>query len=72
MLRGKIADAAASILPSDAATDPCLPIEPCSRDFQLNDKLMGLSDELIQVVTNDLQSQGDTTSTLLDAAQNQG
>jgi hypothetical protein len=72
VLRQEISETAASILPSDAATDPCLPTEACSRDFQLNAELMTLTDQLIQVVTDDLQSQGDTTATLVDQVQNQG
>jgi len=72
-LRQEIAAAAASILPSDGVTDPCVKTLDCpTRDDQLNAELTALSDELIQVVTNDLQSQGDTTSTLLDRVQNQG
>ena len=75
-LRGEIADAAASILPSDAATDPCMPydhvVPVCSRDYQLNATLMDLSDQLIQVVTNDLQGQGDATATLFDGVQDEG
>jgi hypothetical protein len=56
VLRQEIADAAASILPSDAVTDPCVKTLDCeTRDEQLNAKLMALSDELIQIVTNDLQ-----------------
>jgi hypothetical protein len=55
-LRGEIAAAAASILPSDRSTDPCAVTLDCpTRDDQLNDKLMALSDQLIQVVTDDLQ-----------------
>jgi hypothetical protein len=55
-LRQELADAAASILPSDAATDACVITNDCpTRDEQLNAKLLALSDELIQVVTNDLQ-----------------
>src|SRR5919204_6500920 len=72
VLRQEISETAASILPSDAATDPCLPTEACSRDFQLNAELMTLTDQLIQVVTADLKSQGDTTATLFDQVQNQG
>jgi hypothetical protein len=64
-LRQEISDAAASILPSDAATDPCVLTDDCpTRDEQLNAKLLALSDELIQVVTNDLQG-----STLADRVQ---
>jgi hypothetical protein len=72
-LRGEIADAAASILPSDRTTDPCAVTLDCpTRDDLLNAKLMALSTELIQVVTDDLQAQGDATATLLDGVQNQG
>ena len=72
-LRQEIDAAAASILPSDGATDPCVKTLDCpTRDDQLNAKLMALSDELIQVVTNDLQASGDMTSTLFDQVQNQG
>jgi len=56
VLRQEIADAAASILPSDATTDLCVQTKDCpTRDELLNAKLLALSDELIQVVTNDLQ-----------------
>ena len=72
-LRAEIAAAAAAILPSDAVTDPCVKTTACeTRDEQLNASLMSLSDELIQVVTDDLQGQGDTTSTLFDRVQNEG
>ena len=72
-LRDEISAAAASILPSDRTTDPCAVTLDCpTRDDLLNDELMSLSSELIQVVTNDLQAQGDATSTLLDGVQNQG
>ena len=64
VLRQEIADAAASILPTDAATDPCVKLDCPTRDELLNAKLMTLSDELIQVVTNDLQG-----STLADQVQ---
>jgi hypothetical protein len=66
-LRAEIADAAASILPSDRATDPCAVTLDCpTRDDQLNAKLLSLSDQLIQVVTNDLQTSGASASTLAD------
>src|ERR671934_2267638 len=72
-LRDEISAAAASILPSDRTTDPCAVTLDCpTRDDVLDDELMALSTELIQVVTDDLQAQGDTTSTLLDGVQNQG
>jgi hypothetical protein len=55
VLRTEIADTAASILPSDRTTDPCAVTLDCrTRDDQLNAELVALSDELIQVVTNDL------------------
>jgi hypothetical protein len=61
-LRQEIADAAASILPSDGVTDPCVTTKDCpTRDELLNAKLLALSEELIQVVTDDLQG-----STLAD------
>jgi hypothetical protein len=54
-IRDEIATAAASILPSDRTTDPCAVTLDClTRDDQLNAQLMALSNELIQVVTNDL------------------
>jgi hypothetical protein len=66
-LRQEIADAAASILPSDRLTDPCAVTLDCpTRDDQLNAKLLALSDELIQVVTDDLRASGDTTAQLAD------
>jgi hypothetical protein len=66
-LRQEISDAAASILPSDRLTDPCAVTLDCpTRDDLLNEKLLALSDELIQVVTDDLQASGDTTSQLAD------
>jgi hypothetical protein len=71
-LRSEIAAAAASILPSDGATDPCIKTLDCpTRDDELNAKLMALSDQLIQVVTADLQAAGVTTSTLFDGVQTQ-
>jgi cytochrome c551/c552 len=73
-LRLEIADAAASILPSDVATDPCVtPDEsspPCpTRDEQLDEKLSGLTNELIDVVTTDLEAAGASTRLLLDRTQ---
>jgi hypothetical protein len=54
-IRDEIATAAASILPSDRTADPCAVTLDClTRDDQLNAQLMALSNELIQVVTNDL------------------
>jgi hypothetical protein len=67
-LRAEIAAAAASILPSDRTTDPCAVTLDCpTRDDQLNDELMTLSDQLIQVVTDDLQG-----SPLADRIESQG
>ena len=67
-LRTEIANAAASILPSDRTTDPCAVTLDCpTRDDQLNNELMALSDQLIQVVTNDLQG-----SALADRIDSQG
>ena len=60
-LRQEIATAAASILPSDAATDPTL-----SRDHELDARLDALTNELIQVVTSGLEQSGDETSVLRD------
>jgi len=66
-LRQEIDDAAASILPSDRLTDPCAVTLDCpTRDDQLNAKLLALTNELIQVVTDDLQASGDTTAQLAD------
>jgi hypothetical protein len=68
VLRQEINDAAASILPSDRTTDPCAVTLDCqTRDDQLNDELMALSDQLIQVVTNDLQG-----AALADRIESQG
>jgi hypothetical protein len=67
-LRTEIADTAASILPSDRTTDPCAVTLDCpTRDDQLNDELTALSDQLIAVVTNDLQG-----SALADRIETQG
>jgi hypothetical protein len=64
-LRQEIADAAASILPSDLATDSCMITKDCpTRDELLDVRLLALSAELIQVVTDDLQG-----STLADRVQ---
>jgi hypothetical protein len=73
-LRSEIADAAASMLPSDVATDPCVtPDEsspPCAtRDEQLDQKLDELTNELIDVVTTDLETAGASTRLLLDNTQ---
>ncbi|TML02326.1 MAG: hypothetical protein E6G36_12080 [Actinobacteria bacterium] len=66
-LRQEIADAASSILPSDVTTDPCVTTGDCpTRDEQLDATLGALADQLIQVVTNDLQASGATTSVLAD------
>jgi hypothetical protein len=73
-LRSEIADAAASILPSDAATDPCVTLDetepPCAtRDELLDEKLNGLTNELIDVVTTDLAASGASPQLLLDRVQ---
>jgi len=60
-IRQEIATTAASILPSDAASDPTL-----SRDHELDAKLDALTQQLIQVVTSGLQDSGDDTSVLQD------
>jgi len=71
-LRTDIAAASASILPSDVATDPCVPLpnQPpptCEmRNQLLDDNLNALSGELIQVVTDALHESGASTSVLLD------
>jgi hypothetical protein len=62
-LRGEIADAAASILPSDRVTDPCLmpdaPPDPCeTRDQQLDAKLNALTAELKATVDDAVQEAG--------------
>jgi hypothetical protein len=77
VLRQEITDAAASILPSDAATDPCAPhdgiVPDCpSRNEQLDATLIPLFNELIDVVTTDLNASGATTSVLLDSTQTTG
>ena len=60
-LRQQIAVTAASILPSDGATDRSL-----SRDQQLDAELNALTKELIQVVTDGLHDSGAATTVLLD------
>lgn len=66
-LRQEISDAAASILPSDALTDPCpvFPIDPTcpSRDQQLKEKLDALASELEAVVAADVQAVGPGATT---------
>ena len=61
-LRQQIADAAASILPSDGLTDPCpvFPIDPTcpSRDAQLDAKLNDLTGELDSLIRADLHAGG--------------
>jgi hypothetical protein len=76
VLRQDIAAAAADpqYLPSDAATDPCVPLPNLPppppgclmRSQKLEIALNGLTDSLIALVTNDLQQSGATTSVLLD------
>ena len=71
-LRQDIAAASAAILPSDVATDPCVPRpgQPpptCEmRNQLLDDNLNALAGELIQVVTDGLRQSGASTSVLLD------
>src|SRR5438105_1680971 len=60
-LRQEIATTAASILPSDAATDPSL-----TRDHELDAQLNALTNELIQVVTAGVEASSGSTSVLLD------
>ena len=60
-LRQEISTAAASILPSDGATDPDL-----SRNKELDAKLNALTAELIQVVTSGIEASGDEASVLKD------
>ena len=66
-LRQEISDAAASILPSDALTDPCpvFPVDPTcpSRDAQLEDKLDALVAQLEAVVAADVQAAGPPVTT---------
>jgi len=74
-LRNDIAAASASMLPSDVATDPCVPLPnqpPPScpmRNQLLDDNLNALAGQLIQVVTDALQKSGASTSVLLDTTQ---
>ena len=63
-IRQEIASVTSSILPSDVATDPSL-----TRDFELDSELNALSNQLIQVVTSALQSDGVTTTTVFDGTQ---
>jgi Fe-S cluster biogenesis protein NfuA len=60
-LRQQISTTAASILPSDAATDPTL-----ARDHELDARLNALTAELIQVVTTGLEQSGADTTVLQD------
>ena len=67
-LRQEIASTSASILPSDRTTDPCAVTLDCpTRDDVLNARLLDLSAQLIEVVTNDLQG-----SALADRIEAQG
>jgi cytochrome c551/c552 len=73
-LRSEIAAAAASILPTDVATDPCVTLDgsppPCpTRNEQLDDKLNGLTTELIDLVTTDLAAAGASPRVVLDRVQ---
>jgi hypothetical protein len=74
-LKTEIAAASASMLPSDAATDPCVPLPDrppptCEmRNQLLDDNLNALSGELFQVVTDALHASGASTSVLLDTTQ---
>jgi hypothetical protein len=61
VIRQEIATTAASILPSDGATDPGL-----TRNHELDAELDALTAQLIQVVTSGLQDSGDTTTVLQD------
>ena len=60
-LRQEIATTAASILPSDAATDPTL-----SRDHELDARLNALTAELIQVVKAGIEQSGADATVLED------
>jgi hypothetical protein len=60
-IRQEIATTAASILPSDAVTDPTL-----ARDHELDAKLDALTAELIQVVTSGLEASGADATVLQD------
>jgi len=74
-LKEDIAAASASILPSDVATDPCVPLpnQPpptCPmRNQLLDDNLNALAGQLIQVVTDALHHSGASTSVLVDSTQ---
>jgi len=63
-LRQEIADAVASILPSDGLTDPCpISTDTCtSRDDQLSAKLDALTAELEAVVNSEVQAAGVTAT----------
>jgi hypothetical protein len=66
-LRRQIADAAASIVPSDVLTDACFTLDgppyPCeTRDEQLDAKLNALTAELKSVIDSQLQLAGITAS----------
>ena len=70
-LRQEISTAAASIVPSDVATDPCVTLDgsppPCpTRNQQLDARLNALTAELIQVVTAGVQASGDEATVLPD------
>jgi hypothetical protein len=71
-LRDEISAAAWSMLPSDVATDPCVPLPNLPppncpmRNQLLDDNLNALANELIDVVTNALHDSGASTSVLLD------
>jgi Fe-S cluster biogenesis protein NfuA len=60
-IRQQISTTAASIPPSDAATDPAL-----ERDHELDAKLDALTAQLTQVVTTGLQESGADTTVLQD------
>jgi hypothetical protein len=62
-LRGQIGDAAASLLPSDALTDPCItpdgPPYPCpTRDDLLTEKLDSLTGQLQDAIDAGLVASG--------------
>jgi hypothetical protein len=71
-LRQEISTTAGSILPSDVATDPCVPLPNLpppgcpTRDDLLKQQLDTLANELIQVVTDALHQSGASATTLLD------
>jgi Fe-S cluster biogenesis protein NfuA len=77
-LRQQISTTAASILPSDSLTDPCVPLPnlpppACPmRDDILKQRLDVLVDELEQVVTDALHASGATTTTLFDRSEESG